>query len=186
MGVKMRQKKFILGGNPEETFRVPNDPDFEVSGEFVEAAGCQKIGEALIASYPSLRHLAGARIIYLWKRKGADKPRRKLGMCQRPGGLLGYFSQSEFIVTFFANNCRGFTNWQMEALVFHELKHADFDEGAPVVAPHDFEGFGEEIERYGFWKSDIKFIADAVQKSLQFPFDQPTQQDGNQKSITVQ
>ena len=97
-----------------------------------------------------------------------------MGHCQVPGGLLGYFSQTDFIIVLCANNCRGITNWGMEALVFHELKHAGLNEkGQPCTIPHDCETFGEEIERYGFWKGDIKFIADAVQKTLELPFEPP-------------
>ena len=174
-----RQKKLIFGGDPEGQFGVPTDKDFELTGEFMPADGCEKIALALIQNRDSLRHLSGMSISFLWKRKGAEKPRRKLGHCQLSKGLLGYFSQTDFVIVFCANNCRGITNWGMEALIFHELKHAGTNEkGEPCTIPHDCETFGEEIERYGFWKGDIKFIAEAVQKSMLLPFDPPPGHDG--------
>jgi hypothetical protein len=30
------------------------------------------------------------------------------------------------------------------------------EDGAAVTVPYDLEGFAEEIQRYGFWKRDIK------------------------------
>lgn len=174
----MRQKQLILPGNPEELFRVPDESDFDVAGEFIPADGCEKIALSLISKRDTLRHLAGRAITYLWKRKGAEKPRRKLGHCQVASGLTGYFSQSDFIIVFCANNCRGISNWGMEALIFHELKHAGLnDKGEPCTIPHDCETFGEEIERYGFWKNDLQFIAKSVQKTLELPFDPPPQSE---------
>lgn len=96
-----------------------------------------------------------------------------LGKCQRPSGLLGYFSECDFVVWFAANNCRdiGITRWQMEALIFHELKHAKMEDDQAVSVPHDWEGFGEEVQVYGLWKADIAMVAEAFGKNLELPFE---------------
>lgn len=182
----MRHKRLINGGDPEQRFPVPDEKDFEISGEFMPAEGVEKIALSLIQNRDSLRRLAARSITYLWKRKGAEKPRRRLGHCQLASGLTGYFSQSDFIIVLYANNCRGINNWGMEALIFHELKHAgENDKGQPALIPHDYEGFAEDFERYGLWKSDMKFIAEAANKSLLLPFDPPPTQDGEQPSQRV-
>jgi Putative phage metallopeptidase len=125
----------------------------------------------LIVERLCFESLREAAIVYLWKRNGPEKPRRLLGKCQRPGGLLAHFAQAHFVVWLAANNCTGLTNWQIEALVFHELKHAYVgSDGKAVSVPHDWEGFAEEIQRYGLWKRDIVPIAEAVGKALALPF----------------
>lgn len=176
----MRIRTLILGGDPDERFNVPAEPDFDAQGgEFIEAQGCEKIGEALIQSRDSFASLRDAHVLYLWKRKGTTKPKMVLGRCNRPSGLLGYYSQADFIIWFAANNCRdnGITRWQMEALIFHELKHAKMEDGVAVLVPHDCEVFAEEIDRYGLWKRDLQPIAAAVSNALTLPFDEPVQRD---------
>lgn len=171
----LRQRRLILGGNPDAAFPVPDEKTFDSEGEFIIAQGVEKIAEQLIQERKCFDTLREATIRYLWKKKGPESPKLVLGKCQRPAGLLGYYSHADFIVWFSANNCRKvqITNWQMEALVFHELKHAMIEDGVAVSVPHDFEGFAEEIERYGFWKRDIKAIAKAVEQTLHLPFDEP-------------
>ena len=70
------------------------------------------------------------------------------------------------MIWFAANNCFNLSNWQMEALIFHELKHGAMSDGKPVLLPHDWEGFAQEIERYGLWKKDIEPIAQAASNGL--------------------
>lgn len=177
----MRKRRLILGGDPYEKFGVPDEKAFDLEGEFIVAQGCDKIAEALIQDRKCFVSLREARIIYLWKRKGPEKPKMVLGKCMRPSGLLGFFSESDFIIWFAANNCRGITRWQMEALIFHELKHARMEDGEAVTVPHDWEGFAEEIERYGFWKRDIQPIAAAIQEAMRLPFEQPDAEKKDEK-----
>ena len=64
-----------------------------------------------------------------------------MGRCNRPSGLLRHFSHADFVIWFAANNCRdvAITRWQMEALIFHELKHAKMEDGEAVLVPHEWE-----------------------------------------------
>ncbi|HLJ26575.1 MAG TPA: putative metallopeptidase [Candidatus Angelobacter sp.] len=166
-------KRLILGGDPDAKFPVPSKHDFEVQGDWIQASGCEKIAKALIESRASLAPLVDANIAYLWKASGGSRKGKViLGTCQRPSGLLRYFSAMDFVIWFGADNCRdsALDYWQMEALVFHELKHAGMEDEVPVSLPHDFEGFAEEIRLYGLWKRDIVGIAKAVTESLKLPF----------------
>ncbi len=148
---------------PDPVFQGPTDKDFG-EAEFIPAPDIRDI-ERLC--FESIRE---AHLVYLWKRIGAEKPRRILGKCRRPSGLLAFFSGADFVVWLAANNCQGLTKFQMEALVFHELKHAAILDGKPVSIPHDWEGFAEEIQRYGLWKMDMVPIGEAVCKTLKLPF----------------
>lgn len=168
----MKNKKLITSGIPDERFVVPLESDFEAQGEFIEANDCHKIATAIIAKYKCFESIKESAIVYLWKRKGSSKPKLLMGKCNKPTGLLDYFSAADFVIYFSANNCRdiGITNFQMEALIFHELKHAAMDDGEPIIVPHDWEGFAEEIENYGLWSKDLKPIADAIATTMQLPF----------------
>lgn len=170
-----KKKALIVGASnldPDAQFPVPPDKSFEEIGdEFIPADNIGEIGQALIDKHLCFESIREAKIIYLWKRKGSETPKMLLGKCQRPSGLLKHFSSADFIVFLCANNCRGLTRWQIEALTFHELKHAKIDDEKPVTVPHDWEGFAEEIQRYGLWKRDIEPIAQAVTKSLNLPFE---------------
>jgi hypothetical protein len=178
----IKKRRLILGGDPDEKFGVPDEKAFDLGGEFLDAQGCDKIAEALIKDRKCFESLREATIIYLWKKKGSEKPKMVLGKCQRPSGLLGHFSGADFIIWFAANNCRGITRWQMEALIFHELKHARKEDGEAVTVPHDWEGFAEEIERYGLWKRDIQPIAAAISGALLIPFDEPKAEEKESES----
>lgn len=167
--MKTQPKKLILGGDLEMPFTVPGDDAFG-ENQFLDAPELEKIGEALIAERLVFESLRESPIVFLWNRKGAEKPRRVLGKCQRPGGLLLHFAKAHFVVWLAANNCKGLTAWQIEALVFHELKHAKVEDDKPTSVPHDWEGFAEEIQRYGLWKSDMEPIAEAIGETMKLPF----------------
>jgi hypothetical protein len=166
---KATKKELILGGDPNTPFVTPTDAEFGPE-DWLEAPALAKIGAALIEKRVCFDSLREIPIAYLWKRKASEKPRRLLGKCQRPSGLLAYFSRFDFVVWLGANNCQGMTNWQIEALVFHELKHAFVKDGEPVSIPHDWEGFAEEIQRYGLWMQDMVPIAEALTKQMEIRF----------------
>jgi hypothetical protein len=151
-------------------FNVPREDEFdEETGEFIVSPELEKIGTELIAKYDELAHLEAYRLIYLWKKTGGKSGGKlTLGKCQRPSGLLKHFSNTDFIIWLGADNTQQCTEFQITALVFHELKHAQIDEkGNPVVVGHDFEGFAREVEIFGNWKSDITQMKKAFDKAEQ-------------------
>lgn len=170
--ITIGERRLILGGDPDERFGVPTPADFDRQNvSWLPAQGCQKIAEALIQKLPCFDSLKDTAITYLWKKKGSTSPALLLGKCQRTSGLLKYFCTSEFVVWFSANNCAylQFTTWQMEALIYHELRHARMEGNHAVIVPHDWEGFAGEIERYGIWKRDIESIVIASARAAQMP-----------------
>lgn len=157
-----RTKALVTGGNPEAPARIPEDRLFEdMEQEFLPAKDIQQIAEALMAAYPDdLGHLAPVTISYVWRRKGTKTcGKAVMGTCQRPGGLHRYHAKADFVVVIAANHCREMqmTAWQLEALVFHELSHADWDPEAdkPAVRAHDAELFADEVRMYGLWRDDL-------------------------------
>jgi hypothetical protein len=181
-----RKKKLITGGDPEAKFTLPTANDFG-DADFIVAPDLKVIGEALISGVNGrISELDEAKIVYLWKRKGSESPRRILGKCQRPTGLLEYFSGADFVVWLAANNCQGMTKWQIEAIVFHELMHAGWVDGGPVMVPHDCECFAADIQRYGFWKGDLEAIGKASQEAMQLPFDMPAPKDETTVQIGIE
>ena len=168
-----KKKKLITGGDPEAKFTLPGANDFG-DADFLLGKDLEVIGTALIeGAINRISELAEARIVYLWKRKGSESPRRILGKCQRPTGLLEYFSGADFVIWLAVNNCQGLTKWQIEAIVHHELHHAGWVDGGPVMVPHDCECFVADIQRYGLWKSDLEKVAEASVKAVQIPFEMP-------------
>ena len=108
-------------------------------------------------------------MVFLWKDKGGTSAgKMKLGACQKPSGLLSFFSGTDFVIWIALDNCKALrlTNRQMEALVYHELLHTDAEEdedtGEEILGlrAHDFEGFNEELKHYGPWSADLQAVVD--------------------------
>lgn len=103
-----------------------------------------------------------------WKLKGGKGGGNvTLGKLQKPSGLLLHFSRADYVVWFAADHCRerNFTNWQILALLYHELCHAAQDEnGEFAVRGHEYEGFYDEIKLFGGWRENAKAIISVAQK----------------------
>jgi len=177
--------------NPDEPFPLPPEELFDAGDEtdskFVSAsATLGDIGRALInandAPGGAFYHLRGAKIIYLWKKEGGTRAgRTTLGKTSKPSGLLQHFAGADFIIWLAADHLRSLnagqpaSRFQVEALLFHELKHigVEEDEDGPnagdarlVLVPHELEIFYDEVARYGAWEDSI---ADAVPAFEQMP-----------------
>lgn len=189
--MKTKQRQLATNtGRPHELFPIPSDTSFEpddVDGqiddndEYQPSIELMIIGAALIETNIDLHPLKTATIAYLWRRKGGTRAHTlKLGECITPKGITRLYTGLDFIICLSADNCRStqMTKWQIEALMYHELKHArltqDEETGQPKpqLNPHDWEGFADEITKYGAWREDIQPVATAFQQ-LQL-FDQPT------------
>jgi hypothetical protein len=158
-------KNLITGGDPEQIYPMPAPGEFEKAGsEYLEADDLQVIGEALIEKQGGFGYLKELKIVYLWKESGGQSHGKAvLGRCQRPKGLLAKFCDAHFIVSLSADHVCALrlTRYQVEAIVFHELCHTDYDDEkdkARLVA-HDYEGFCREVEIYGAWKPDLEKAA---------------------------
>jgi hypothetical protein len=161
--------KLELGGLPEEEFEIPAEV-LEDDADFTEDEG--KIAEfykALLYEFGNdeFNHLISAKLDFLWKAKGGKSGGRDvLGKCKKPSGELRHYSGFDYIILFSADHCarRRLKNWQILALLYHELKHTAMDEnGKFVVRGHDFEGFMNELKIFGAWKSDAEAIIRTAQ-----------------------
>lgn len=165
-----KEKRCVLGVDPNAQFEIPF-----VFGDFMEAPDLEEIGAALIATCDEFERIRWAmqetelKILYRWRKKAAKQADRyKAGTLQKAGGLVKHLADSEYIVQIAADANRGATNWHMEALVYHELKHIKIEvkligskEDAvpapdPKVRAHDLEMFLSEVDRYGLWRSDLE------------------------------
>ncbi len=174
----------VTTSNPLDTVFVPTEAMFG-DGDFYENRAAAKVADILISRKREFRHIPehNGRIIYLWKAKGGKSGgRNTLGKCIKLSGLAKYLSQTDdyhddngnrvpydFVIWTAADHCRdGFiSNYQFEALIYHELTHIDIEEkedkeGNPTgemqwtVRGHDVEVFHNEIAEYGDWKLDLR------------------------------
>lgn len=168
-----RPKRLITGGDPNRLHIAPMESRFEAEDtDYLDAPDLTFVGDALIANVSRFAHLQSRRVVFLWRRTASKtKGKAVAGKCQKPSGLLAYFSSADIVVTVAADyvNEHRLTAWQIEALLYHELLHTSENEkGELVMEPHDWEGFRAEVETYGFWQADIRDMADTFQIAL-FP-----------------
>jgi hypothetical protein len=167
---KMLWDVLELDGRPDDRFEIPQIKEFSES-EFISA------DDVLLPFYEALRRhfhdefwfLEEARVKLFWKEKGGSSGGSDtLGKCQKPSGLLRHYSDCDFIIWIAADHCRarGFTNWQILALLYHEMRHTNFDNntGKLTLQGHQFEGFVDELERFGGWRLSALNIIEAARR----------------------
>lgn len=150
-----------------EIYSVPTEEQFEdsVTG-FLDAEDLEAMGKMLIQRHGNgvFKNFDRLSIKYAWKKSGG----KNYGVCERMSGKSAYLSGDSwhYFIWLGADNVRDneLTEYQVEALVFHELCHIRLIDGKWSIAPHDFEGFGAEIEQYGLWSQDAKAIAPAFEQ----------------------
>lgn len=157
-------KQPTLPSMPRRVVRPPQDAEFD--GDFITSQDIGGLAKTLIARHPQLAYLEGARVIYVWKRRGGKSGgNRTLGKCQKPAGLLRHFSGADYVVWIAADHARdlGFAPREIEAVTFHELLHTEWIEededtgkGHFGLCGHDFEGFVAELDAYGPWQANLR------------------------------
>jgi hypothetical protein len=169
-------RNLVIDGNPDDPAWVPSEGDFEAADdEFLSDNHLERVGKALIASRMGI-NTGHARVIYRWKEKGgASNGKNVLGKCVKLSGPAKHFGNAEYLVWLAADHCRvlGLTEWELEALLFHELMHVEEgedDEGNPTykVRGHDAELFVAEFRHYGLWRPELERVSEAVK---QIPLD---------------
>ena len=178
----MSEKKLIIEGDPDKRFPIPVESQFETAidggSEFLDCEELTKLGRALM-ELAQFDHLDRYRVVFLWKMKGGNRNgKANLGKCQKPTGLLHYYSNVDLIIWLAADHLARAraTYFQIEAILFHELKHTDIkvsmdDDGEDklVLVGHDWEGFTDEIKRYGAYMDDIERVIEISQKARSYP-----------------
>lgn len=166
----MPERTCVNERDPDRTFMVPSGP----AGDFYEAPELAEWAELIIQKkLPDFPE--GVVIRYLWKaRGGAPGGKLTMGKCKKLSGDTEYYAGADYEIWLAADHLaeQGLTNFQVEALLYHELLHVleekDEEKGISKlsVRPHDNEVFIGEIEHYGFWDTDIANLARAVQGRL--------------------
>jgi hypothetical protein len=155
--------------DPQANAWAPYEGLFLGEDEYLNAPQLLIIGNRLRTECSEFRHLEHARIEFLWKKAGGkSKGKARFGQCNKPSGMLAHYCPSEFIIWIAADHVREavFTNLQLEALVYHEMKHCGFEfddktgEQTWVLWPHDNELFLGELTRYGAWQPDLQRLVD--------------------------
>lgn len=172
------EEAFITG------WRVkPDDPEAApkpVFRDFLDAPELREIGDRLIKSGPLTSYDDGKlRIDYRWKHKGGMSGGNAIGgKCVKLSGPAKHYADgAHFLVWLAADHCEveGFSDRQIEALVYHELLHierVETDEedleGQPIIKyrtrGHDFEGFYSELEQYGMWNRVYQRLDEVVRQ----------------------
>jgi hypothetical protein len=174
------ERKCLNGRDPNATYEVRQPLGaggwWEADEEIIEWA--RLIVEAHLPDFPE------CSIVYLWKAKGgAPGGNATMGKCLKLTGDKQFgFNGRDYEIWLAADHVAAmqFSNFQLEALLYHELLHVakQEDEDGNIklgVRGHDFEGFVPEIENYGFWDQSAAAIARAVQLRLDFADSVPPQ-----------
>lgn len=166
-------RRLLTGGDPDAAASLPGLHKFYDKSnhltDFCRAPEIETIAHALMWTYPEFAHLPDLRIAYLWRRKKQAKGGKLvLGTCSSLSGIPQAFLEADWAVTIGAESCREakLTAYQLEALLYHELSHIappdeDDPESQPTLCSHDFEGFADELRRYGLWDETLTQARDA-------------------------
>lgn len=158
---------------------VPSDAVFaDRNVDFLPAGELDDIGRALCRARKTLQITDEIKIEYLYKRKGGVSGGKAVfGKCVKTSGLVKHFASDarrspvDYVIWIAADAVRDtrMTNWQLEALVYHELLHiavevGDNDEPKLTTQGHDWEGFNAEIDAYGLWWQDLQAMGSHVRQ----------------------
>lgn len=121
------------------------------------------IAEKVIRENNDLSWLANAQVGIGYM--SSNKKKRSNGKttfadCRKIPDRDKKFIPFDFLITVYDPNVEGFTDEQMEILIYHELLHVgveEKDDGSEryYIVPHDIEDFSAVIEKYGeAWADD--------------------------------
>lgn len=155
----------VFTENPDCLAKVPPAESF--TDDYMLAPDLERIGDELIQRRPELEAAREASIRYVWRKKhGTYAGMIVLGKCEKVSGSKRAIAKCDYIIHAAADVCREqeFPNWQLEALIYHELLHVNCqldDNGKKQVkiTGHDVEMFRSEVERYGLWRPNLEAAA---------------------------
>lgn len=121
-------------------------------------------------------HLREAEIAYLLTFRPMTSAGKTLaGKARKASGLIGYYSQSDFLIIVSFEFWQAATPSQRRALLDHEICHCsveyDKDGGRHwTLKGHDIEEFTAIVDRHGLWHDGLKQFGQAVARQLELPF----------------
>jgi len=159
-----------------ERYPVPADERFidDHTGrgwDYMRAPDIEEMAFGVMRTYAEhLRDALDFGVQFLWKRQGGSSGGRDtMGKCQKVSGLAGFFAGDDFLIWLAADHCRdyGLTRQQMDALIFHELKHIGRTEKyQPRVVGHEVEMFIDEVSIFGAWTGELRRMAEQLELPL--------------------
>lgn len=141
-----------------------------------------EIAETCIRKYPELINLRDnpCSIAFLGSnKKKSSRGRLTYAECHKIPDRYKWMSQNayDYMITIYEQNCAGFTDEQMEILIWHELMHIDVKEledgtAAYGIKDHDVQDFRSILELYGVdWAlpdAGIQAAADELPGQMSF------------------
>lgn len=125
-----------------------------------------------------------AKIVLVFQEFNPDKFGRLVwGKCQKATKLLAALTDYAFAISLNAEVWGRITEKQREALLDHELCHANAEEDDDggwkfSLRRHDLEEFQAIVERHGLWRGDVEdFIRGATKGPNPTLFDDPARKD---------
>lgn len=122
-----------------------------------------EIGQRLIETEEILVDIRNsqATIVYLSsEHKKMDSGKVVHAVCEKVAEKYKWGLPADFTITVFEPNCMGFTQEQLEILIFHELLHVkiDYKDGEEKYSlnPHDLEDFRYIIDRFGSHWDEVR------------------------------
>lgn len=189
------QRRLVSGGDPDARYPIPDEEAFfdgetERWHDFLDDAALSEIGAKIIRE--KLTHLDDGEFTcdFKWKRKGGtSKGHAMLGNCVKLAGAARHYANSTTALVYLASDhCYGFTRWQVEALIYHELLKVDREEKfktekvigkdgvlreeerqLPTVyhlTMPDVSFFYQEIKEYGLWLDSFAQLPEVIQSAL--------------------
>lgn len=161
----------VTSPNPNDRAFVPPDDFFDDADPFYDDPRIFDVARDVLQRCNEFRYLANASVDIVWKRRGGKSGGRAVfGKANKLSGLAAHYCPHTFVIWLAADHCREaeFTNHELEALIYHQLKHLGFEydettgETTWVLWPHDAELFVSELTRYGTWRDDLRVVSDTV------------------------
>lgn len=114
--------------------------------------------ERVISEHIDLAWIAneGVRIAYLASDKEKKSHRRPVcGQCVKVPNLFKTLMPYDFLIVIYEMNTEGFTDAEMDVLLYHELLHVGMnDKGEYRINPHNVDDFYVILKKYGLeWSS---------------------------------
>lgn len=185
------ERACVTGADPEKRFPVPIEGQFD-GEEFRDAPELGAIADALIAEWPEFHALGSypPTIRYMWRARGQkSKGAAMFGNCKKVSGLTKHFGRTDWVLEIAADLLRDMkaTNWQVEALLFHELKHLrvtvdeETDEATYSYVREEYSAFADEIKRYGAWHGELESVSAAFAQAPLFARGKASKGNGEYK-----
>jgi hypothetical protein len=177
-GEEPRDRKCLNGLSAATPVKVPSEGEFG-DQRHMRAPALDETVQALIRSAKhGLGGVLDAEVAIgcRWVRTGGQaKGKPIVAKLMKCGASLKFESGRDYLVDVSADSLRelGFSHWQLEAALYHELKHirvlVDSDGKVTLsVAGHDAEVFGDEMAIYGPWMLEHEGVRERFKQAPLF------------------